>query len=63
MNIPNELGNAGADTWIKGFRDRYPELDYTWINFRTMFEMLQTSINKAGSVDPMKIALGLEGLE
>ena len=62
-NVPNEVGNAAADAWIKGFQDKYPEFDFTWINFRTMFEMLQTAVNKAGSVDPMKIALALEGVE
>ena len=41
----------------------YPDFDYTWINYRTMFEMLQKAINKAGSVDPLKIALALEGME
>ena len=28
-----------------------------------MFEMLQKAINQAGSVDPLKIALALEGME
>jgi branched-chain amino acid transport system substrate-binding protein len=62
-NIPNEVGNKAADAWIAGFRTQYPDFDYTWINFRTMFEMLQVAINKAGSVDPLQIALALEGLE
>jgi branched-chain amino acid transport system substrate-binding protein len=62
-NIPNEIGDKAADAWIAGFRTQYPDFDYTWINFRTMFEMLQVAINKAGSVDPLQIALALEGLE
>jgi branched-chain amino acid transport system substrate-binding protein len=62
-NIPSEVGNTAADAWIKGFHDKYPDFDYTWINYRTMFEMLQAAINKAGAVDPMKIALALEGME
>ena len=62
-NIPSELGNKDADAWIAGFRQRYPDFDYTWINYRTMFEMLQVAINKAGSTDPLKIALALEGLQ
>jgi branched-chain amino acid transport system substrate-binding protein len=62
-NIPAEIGNAQADAWIKGFRDQYPDFDYTWINYRTMFEFLQKAINQAGSVDPLKIALALEGME
>jgi branched-chain amino acid transport system substrate-binding protein len=62
-NIPNEIGNAEADAWIKGFHDRYPDFDYTWLNYRTMFEMLQLAVNKAGAVDPLKIALALEGMQ
>lgn len=62
-NIPSEIGNKDADAWIAGFRAQYPDFDYTWINYRTMFEMLQAGINKAGSLDPLKIALALEGLE
>ena len=62
-NIPSEIGNAEADAWIGGFHKQFPDFDYTWINYRTMFEMLQSAINKAGSTDPMKIALALEGME
>lgn len=62
-NIPSEIGNADIDTWIGGFHKKFPEFDYTWINYRTMFEMLQIAVNKAGAVDPMKIALALEGME
>jgi branched-chain amino acid transport system substrate-binding protein len=62
-NIPNEIGNKEADAWIAEFRTEYPDFDYTWINYRTMFEMLQAGINKAGSLDPLRIALALEGLE
>jgi branched-chain amino acid transport system substrate-binding protein len=62
-NIPNEIGNKEADAWIAEFRVEYPDFDYTWINYRTMFEMLQAGINKAGSLDPLRIALALEGLE
>jgi len=62
-NIPSEIGNQAADAWIAGFRAQYPDFDYTWINYRTMFEMLQVAINKAGSLDPLQIALALEGLE
>lgn len=62
-NIPSETGNQPADAWIAGFRAQNPDFDYTWINYRTMFEMLQTAINNAGSLDPLRIALALEGLE
>ena len=62
-NIASETGHTEADAWIAGFRTLYPDFDYTWINYRTMFEMLQTAINKAGSVDPLKIARALEGMQ
>lgn len=63
MNIGNELGDAKADAYMQGFRDIHPDFDFVWINFRTMFEMLQTAVNKAGSTDALKVALALEGLE
>ena len=62
-NLPVETRNAELEDWIKGFRARFPDFDYTWLNFRTMFEMLQTAVNKAGSTDPYAVALALEGLE
>jgi branched-chain amino acid transport system substrate-binding protein len=62
-NLPVETHNAELEAWIKTFREKYPDFDYTWLNFRTMFEMLQTAINKAGSTDPMAVALALEGME
>jgi branched-chain amino acid transport system substrate-binding protein len=62
-NIPSEIGNDKADAWIKGFREQNPDFDYTWINYRTMFEMLQAAVDKAGSADPLQIALALEGLQ
>jgi branched-chain amino acid transport system substrate-binding protein len=62
-NIPSEIGNTATDAWIGEFHKRFPDFDYTWINYRTMFEMLQAAVNKAGSTDPMKIALALEGME
>lgn len=62
-NLPVETRNAELEAWIKGFREKYPDFDYTWLNFRTMFEMLQAAVNRAGSTDPMAVALALEGLE
>jgi len=62
-NIPSEVGAKDTDAWIGTFVKTYPDFDYTWINYRTMFEMLQKAVNKAGVVDPLKIALALEGME
>jgi branched-chain amino acid transport system substrate-binding protein len=63
MNIGNEVGNAAADAYMQGFRDINPDFDFVWINFRTMFEMLQTAVNKAGSTDALAVALALEGIQ
>ncbi len=62
-NLPVEAHNAAAEAWISGFRAKNPDFDLVWINFRTMFEMLRKAITKAGSTDPMAVALALEGIE
>ena len=43
--------------------DLHPEFDYTWINYRTMFEMLRLAVDKAGSTDAYTVALALEGMQ
>jgi branched-chain amino acid transport system substrate-binding protein len=62
-NMGAELGNAKAEEWVKGFRATDPGFDFPWINFQTMFDMLSGAINKAGSTDPLKVALALEGAQ
>ena len=62
-NVPIEIGNAEADAWIRGFREKHGEIDFFMAPWRTMFEMLATAINNAGSTDAFKVALALEGLE
>ncbi len=62
-NMGAELGNAKAEEWVKGFRATDPGIDYPWINFQTMFDMLASAINKAGSTDPLKVAVALEGIQ
>ena len=62
-NIPAELGDAVGDQWMAKFRESYLDFDYVWGNYRTMFEMLRNAVNKAGSTDPLKVALALEGLQ
>jgi branched-chain amino acid transport system substrate-binding protein len=61
-NIAPEIGNKEAEAWTKEFRDKYP-FDFYAAGFRTIFEYLQEATNKAGSVDPVKIAFALEGLK
>ena len=62
-NVPVEIGNAEADAWIRGFREKHGEIDFFMAPWRTMFEMLALAVNKAGTVDAYKVALALEGLE
>lgn len=62
-NMAAEVNNAAAEAWTKGFRATDPGFDYPWFNFRTMFEMLAAAVNKAGSTDPLKVALALEGMQ
>ena len=38
------------------------DTDFSTLNFMTMLDMLQTAINKAGSTDPLKVALALEDM-
>lgn len=62
-NMGVELGNAKAEEWVKGFRATDPGFDYPWVNFQTMFDMLAGAMNKAGSTDPLKVAVALEGAQ
>jgi len=62
-NMGADTHNAALEAWTKGFRATDPGFDYPWFNFHTMFEMLAAGVNKAGSTDPLKVALALEGME
>jgi branched-chain amino acid transport system substrate-binding protein len=61
-NIAPEIGNADAEAWTKDFRSKFP-FDFYSAGFRTIFEFLSAAINKAGSVDPTKIAYAMEDLQ
>ena len=56
-----DIKNAAAEAWTKEFRDKH-KFDFYAAGFRTIFELLQTAVNKAGAVDATKIAFALEGL-
>lgn len=60
-NVAPEIGNKEAEAFTNGFRKLH-KFDFAAATFRTIFEYLQTAVNKAGSVDPTKIAYALEGL-
>jgi branched-chain amino acid transport system substrate-binding protein len=55
-----EIGNKDAEAWTKAFRDTH-SFDFYAAGFRTIFEHLQSAVNKAGAVDATKIAFALEG--
>lgn len=60
-NVAPEKGNTEAEAFTKGFREKH-KFDFSAAGFRTIFEYLQAAVNKAGAVDPTKIAFALEGL-
>jgi len=55
-----EIGNKEAEEWTKSFRDTH-SFDFYAAGFRTIFEHLQSAVNRAGAVDATKIAFALEG--
>jgi branched-chain amino acid transport system substrate-binding protein len=60
-NVAPEIGNKEAEAFAQGFRDKH-KFDFSAAGFRTIFEYLQAAVNKAGSVDPTKIATAMEDL-
>ena len=62
-NIGAETHIPAAEDFVKRWRDTKPGIDFVWTNFQTTFDMLAAAINKAGSSDPLKVALALEDLQ
>ena len=60
-NVGAETNNAELDTWIQGFRKKH-DFDFIFGDRRLAIEMLAAGITKAGTTDPLKLALALEGL-
>ena len=60
-NVAPEIGNTEAEAFTLAFREKH-KFDFYGAGFRTIFEYLQAAVNKAGSVDPMKIATAMEDL-
>lgn len=60
-NVPVEENNAEAETFVVEWRKKH-DFDLFQINVVTMFDMVVAAINKAGSLDPVKIALALEDM-
>jgi branched-chain amino acid transport system substrate-binding protein len=61
-NVPVDDHNEAAEKFDQGFRATH-DFDFSEINYLTMFEMLATAIDKAKSVDPLQVALALEGMQ
>jgi branched-chain amino acid transport system substrate-binding protein len=60
-NVAVDDHNEAAEKFDQGFRATH-DFDFSEINFLTMFQMLAAAIDKAKSVDPLQIALALEGM-
>jgi branched-chain amino acid transport system substrate-binding protein len=60
-NVGNETNNAVLEAWIQEFRKKF-DFDFIFGDRRLALEMLAAGITKAGSTDPMKLAVALEGL-
>ena len=56
-----DIKNAAAEAWTSEFRKTH-NFDFYAAGFRTLFEYVQAAVNKAGSLDPTKIAYAMEGL-
>jgi branched-chain amino acid transport system substrate-binding protein len=61
-NVPVELNKPEAEAFVAGWREKH-DTDFSEVPFLTMFEMLATAINKAGSTDALKVAQQLEGMK
>lgn len=61
-NVPVELKKPEAEAFTSGWRANH-DTDFSEIPFLTMFQMLARGIDKAGSTDPLKVALALEGMK
>jgi branched-chain amino acid transport system substrate-binding protein len=60
-NVAVDLKNAVAEKFASDWRVNH-ETDFSTLNFVTLIDMLTNAINKAGSTDPLKVALALEDM-
>jgi branched-chain amino acid transport system substrate-binding protein len=61
-NISVEEHNAEQEEFVKKWRATH-DFGFIAINSVTQFDMMVRAINAAGSTDPLKVALALEGME
>lgn len=62
-NVPVDLKVPEAEKFANDWRTSGHDTDFSAVNFVTLIDMLSDAINKAGSTDPMKVALALEGAQ
>jgi branched-chain amino acid transport system substrate-binding protein len=60
-NVVAEQGDPALKEWVAQFRATH-DFDFFGGGQRTIFETLQASIEKAGSVDAQKVAAAMEGM-
>jgi branched-chain amino acid transport system substrate-binding protein len=60
-NVAVDQKSAEAEKIVTDWRKDH-QTDFSELNFITMIDMLTDAINKAGSTDPLKVALALEDL-
>jgi branched-chain amino acid transport system substrate-binding protein len=61
-NVAVDAKAAEAEKFANDWRTSGHDTDFSALNFVTMIDMLSDAINKAGSTDPLKVALALEGM-
>ena len=60
-NVPAENNDAARMAWVEVFRSKN-EFNYIFGDRWVAVELIARAIEKAGSTDPMKLALAMEGL-
>jgi len=60
-NVPVDLKVPEAEQFGVEWRKNH-DTDFSTLNFMTMLDMVQAAVNKAGSTDPLKVALALEDM-
>ena len=61
-NIAVDLKVPAAEQFANDWRGSGHDTAFSALNFVTMIDMVTDAINKAGSTDPLKVALALEDM-
>ncbi len=60
-NVPVDLKVPEAEAFAVEWRKNH-DTDFSTLNFMSMLDMVAAAVNKAGSTDPLKVALALEDM-